>query len=329
MYNPQARSHMADYVADMLTGRQAIPEIRSTNPSIREYADYPRELHHDPPGPSRYPTTMSLGPSPPNSRSRFPPSGGAPSNHRLTNGHRQEYYDRSGTQPEMQLPMHSGPPSRNGGSPACSNYSESGHMNSSNGIPRVPTPDSGPTPNSESPERGCLPPIYTLTQTTARNIPSQLPPINPSGRSPLRNPYSQPLPPQPPHADPRYAYDSYTPHPHDPSGQMGRPVEFQNVDVGGEKSNKKRRGNLPKQTTDILRQWLHEHLDHAYPNEDQKAMLIRETGLTDKQVSNWFINARRRNVPRLLTQAEQEQEFKASRASSSGSPPEDRSGGKK
>ncbi|KAL8762670.1 MAG: hypothetical protein Q9184_001377 [Pyrenodesmia sp. 2 TL-2023] len=108
---------------------------------------------------------------------------------------------------------------------------------------------------------------------------------------------------------------------------MDRPVKFQNVEAG-EKSNKKPRGNLPKQTTDILRAWLHEHLDHAYPNEEEKQQLIRQTGLTDKQVSNWFINARRRNVPRLLTQAEQEQEFK-NRASSSGSPPDNRSPGRR
>ncbi|KAL8902893.1 MAG: hypothetical protein Q9207_004302 [Kuettlingeria erythrocarpa] len=63
---------------------------------------------------------------------------------------------------------------------------------------------------------------------------------------------------------------------------MDRPVEFQNAEAG-EKSKTKRRGNLPKQTTDILRAWLHEHLDHAYPNEEEKQQLIRETGLTDKQ----------------------------------------------
>ncbi|KAI4132805.1 MAG: hypothetical protein LQ338_000509 [Usnochroma carphineum] len=148
--------------------------------------------------------------------------------------------------------------------------------------------------------------------------------MNSSVRGPSGNPYSQPLPPQHTHVDPRYPYGGYATQSADPHGRTGRSVEFQNVEVG-EKSNKKRRGNLPKQTTDILRAWLHDHLDHAYPNEEQKQQLIRETGLTDKQVSNWFINARRRNVPRLLTQAEQEQEFKASRASSSNSPPESRS----
>ncbi|KAL9603942.1 MAG: hypothetical protein Q9219_000880 [cf. Caloplaca sp. 3 TL-2023] len=126
--------------------------------------------------------------------------------------------------------------------------------------------------------------------------------------------------------DPRYPYASYAAHPNDPHAHVGRPVEFHSVDVG-EKSSKKRRGNLPKSTTDVLRAWLHDHLDHAYPNEEQKQQLIRQTGLTDKQVSNWFINARRRNMPRLLQQAEQESDFKASRGSSSRSPSDGHSSG--
>lgn len=260
----------------MLKIRQAIPEIRSTNPGSRNYSDYPRELHHDPSGPSRYPTTPSLGPSPPNSRSRFPPSGRSPPGPRSSNGHLGDYYD---TQSEMQLPMHSGPPSRNSGSPASSSYSDSRNIGPSNGIPRARSPERGPTVNGKPPERGSLPPIYTLTQSSGSNIPSQLPPMNSSVRGPSGNPYSQPLPPQHTHVDPRYPYGGYATQSADPHGRTGRSVEFQNVEVG-EKSNKKRRGNLPKQTTDILRAWLHDHLDHAYPNEEQKQQLIRETGLS-------------------------------------------------
>lgn len=98
--------------------------------------------------------------------------------------------------------------------------------------------------------------------------------------------YSRSLPPQPPHMDHHYSYSGYAPHPHDPHGNMGRPVEFQNVEVG-DKSNKKRRGNLPKHTTDVLRSWLHDHLDHAYPNEEQKQHLIRETGLSKFSFRIW------------------------------------------
>ena len=88
----------------------------------------------------------------------------------------------------------------------------------------------------------------------------------------------------------------------------------------GDPKSKKRRGNLPKPVTDILRAWFHEHLDHPYPSEDDKQILIARTGLTisqvcsrtnldpnptdlsRKQISNWFINARRRQLPALRSQ---------------------------
>ena len=52
----------------------------------------------------------------------------------------------------------------------------------------------------------------------------------------------------------------------------------------GDSRSKKRRGNLPKPVTDILRAWFHEHLDHPYPSEDDKQTLIARTGLTISQV---------------------------------------------
>ncbi|ORX92945.1 homeobox domain of homeobox protein Pknox1, partial [Basidiobolus meristosporus CBS 931.73] len=57
---------------------------------------------------------------------------------------------------------------------------------------------------------------------------------------------------------------------------------------------KKRRGNLPKHVTAILKSWLANHVKHPYPTEDEKIALAMETKLTMNQISNWFINARRR-----------------------------------
>ncbi|KAJ5485318.1 hypothetical protein N7539_005306 [Penicillium diatomitis] len=65
---------------------------------------------------------------------------------------------------------------------------------------------------------------------------------------------------------------------------------------------KRRRGNLPKPVTDILRAWFHEHLDHPYPSEEDKQMFMTRTGLSISQISNWFINARRRQLPALRNQ---------------------------
>lgn len=59
----------------------------------------------------------------------------------------------------------------------------------------------------------------------------------------------------------------------------------------------KRRGKLPKATTELLKCWLYEHAQHPYPTEEEKRHLCSETGLTFNQVSNWMINARRRILP--------------------------------
>ena len=262
-----------------LTRQQAIPEIRSTNPGSRDWSDYPRQLHHDPPGPSYYPTPPSLGPSPPKSRSCFPASSGSSSSNRSSNGHQQDGYEPSRIQPERQLPMHSGPPGRSGGSAASISYSDSRSVGSSTIVPRVRSPERSVNMNGTSPGSGTLPPIYTLTQSAAPGIPPQLPPINPNARSPLGSAYSHDMAPQAPHMDPRYSYPSYASRPHDSHAHMGRPVEFQNVEVV-EKSSKKRRGNLPRHKTDVLRAWFHDHLDHAYPTEEQKQQLIREAEMS-------------------------------------------------
>ncbi|KAL0088060.1 Homeodomain-like protein [Phycomyces blakesleeanus] len=72
------------------------------------------------------------------------------------------------------------------------------------------------------------------------------------------------------------------------------------------KSSKRRRGNLPKAVTAILREWLARHKKHPYPTEEEKASLARETNLTLNQISNWFINARRRILQPMLDREEEE-----------------------
>lgn len=65
-------------------------------------------------------------------------------------------------------------------------------------------------------------------------------------------------------------------------------------------NNKRRRGNLPKAVTAILRDWLCKHKKHPYPTEEEKAQLASETNLNLNQISNWFINARRRILQPML-----------------------------
>ncbi|RKF82747.1 putative homeobox domain-containing protein [Golovinomyces cichoracearum] len=70
---------------------------------------------------------------------------------------------------------------------------------------------------------------------------------------------------------------------------------------------RKRRGNLPKETTDKLRAWFLDHLEHPYPTEDEKQQLMDATGLQMNQISNWYINARRRQLPAMAANARAEE----------------------
>ncbi|CCX35411.1 putative Homeobox transcription factor [Taphrina deformans PYCC 5710] len=88
-------------------------------------------------------------------------------------------------------------------------------------------------------------------------------------------------------------------HPPVPSSQShsysqpGQQV-YQEYTMGDASKPKRRRGNLPKSTTALLRTWLYDHTNHPYPSEDEKNQLAAQTGLMINQISNWFINARRR-----------------------------------
>jgi hypothetical protein len=80
-----------------------------------------------------------------------------------------------------------------------------------------------------------------------------------------------------------YIDAEYSPH----SPHQGNGAPYPNFGVlsdSGDSRSKKRRGNLPKPVTDILRAWFREHLDHPYPSEDDKQKLIARTGLTISQV---------------------------------------------
>ncbi|KAF8827938.1 hypothetical protein HHX47_DHR4000561 [Lentinula edodes] len=59
----------------------------------------------------------------------------------------------------------------------------------------------------------------------------------------------------------------------------------------------RKRGKLPKETTDFLKAWLHRHSDHPYPSEEEKKQLCHATGLSMSQVSNWMINVSDTDLP--------------------------------
>ena len=61
-------------------------------------------------------------------------------------------------------------------------------------------------------------------------------------------------------------------------------LSFDNLSDYGDGKQKRRRGNLPKHVTDILRGWFTDHIAHPYPTEDEKLGLMQMTGLTMSQV---------------------------------------------
>lgn len=131
------------------------------------------------------------------------------------------------------------------------------------------------------------PPLSNASSTPSPSSPTvyQLPsPPKPSFLAP---------PPPPPQVGVHH-------HHHHPHGV----VRAHPYAMGGEAQppTKKRRGNLPRPVTDILRNWLDEHIHHPYPTEAEKNHLMRQTGLTLNQISNWFINARRRRLPQMHRQ---------------------------
>ncbi|KAF9884846.1 hypothetical protein FE257_001189 [Aspergillus nanangensis] len=74
-----------------------------------------------------------------------------------------------------------------------------------------------------------------------------------------------------------------------------------NASMAGESVAKRRSyQRLPTDAVKVLRAWLYQHQDHPYPTDREKDELARQTGLDRHQITNWFSNARRRKLSRLL-----------------------------
>jgi len=60
---------------------------------------------------------------------------------------------------------------------------------------------------------------------------------------------------------------------------------------GGRKAS-----SLPLDTVEYLKAWMMspEHIAHPYPTEQEKAQIMAETGIEIKQLTNWFVNNRKR-----------------------------------
>ncbi|KAH8594843.1 hypothetical protein B0O99DRAFT_623771 [Bisporella sp. PMI_857] len=70
---------------------------------------------------------------------------------------------------------------------------------------------------------------------------------------------------------------------------------FNNVIDTGAEPRKRSNSRFSRKSVRILKRWLHDHIQHPYPTEEEKIDLTSTTGLKRSQISNWFANARRRN----------------------------------
>jgi Homeobox KN domain len=111
-------------------------------------------------------------------------------------------------------------------------------------------------------------------------------PFAPTGRDPqYRQPFVQ-VPPlvlgYPPNRyDPSVALRQY-----EPPGQY--PFGFgMNGQNNGYHTSRKRRGNLPKEATKVLRQWFDDHHESPYPTEEEKNTLCTITNLQMTQVCSF------------------------------------------
>ncbi|KAF2743265.1 hypothetical protein M011DRAFT_222651 [Sporormia fimetaria CBS 119925] len=118
------------------------------------------------------------------------------------------------------------------------------------------------------------------------------PPVQPSAHVPVsfsvqllpHLPDPDPLPPSPYSA---YHIQAY-----------GYPEEARAMYQHGRNTPIRRRGSLPKLWTNTFKAWLIRNRDNPYPSDEQKQEWQRASGLSMTQISNWFINGRRRVLRR-------------------------------
>ena len=87
---------------------------------------------------------------------------------------------------------------------------------------------------------------------------------------------------------------------------------------GGRKS-----AALPPETVEYLKNWMMspEHIAHPYPTEQEKAEIMAETGIGMKQLTNWFVNNRKRYWRPRVANKKVSSSGSMSRSSSTGSLP--------
>lgn len=72
---------------------------------------------------------------------------------------------------------------------------------------------------------------------------------------------------------------------------------------------KRKSASLPSETVEYLKAWMMsaEHIAHPYPTEQEKVEIMKDTGIELKQLTNWFVNNRKRYwKPRVEARLQQQ-----------------------
>lgn len=67
-----------------------------------------------------------------------------------------------------------------------------------------------------------------------------------------------------------------------------------NTSENGKSQGRGRSNSLPASVVDYLKAWLMspDHINHPYPTEKEKALMVADTGIELKRLNNWFVNNR-------------------------------------
>ena len=255
---------------------QAVPEIRHSYAAPERQMQYSRIPYGSSHGPSQFPEARSLAPSPlvgSRSRAQHPVHSQSTQTSQSSRIERPHYTDQMSHSSSTSL------------------YSEHsrarGFFNGGTESVLLPAPRLHSSHSSNgSYEQGSLPAIHANGRQ------------GPSYQHNYQDPYLQSRrtssPPRqtshPPYNiayshDYNYASSQYSDRsPFSNSSSGGYSLNYDGSSEQGDGKQKRRRGNLPKTVTDTLRVWFTEHIAHPYPTEEEKQILMSQTGLTISQV---------------------------------------------
>jgi hypothetical protein len=101
--------------------------------------------------------------------------------------------------------------------------------------------------------------------------------------------------------------------------QPSHQLAFQGTPKGKNGKGQRKTASLPAETVEYLKAWMMspDHIAHPYPTEQEKALIMADTGVELKQLTNWFVNNRKRYwKPRVEARLHQQAHAAAAAAQS-------------